>query len=85
MTDQFVPRNVRFNDLPYMNGPEKISFEIMVKSGAQSIFGLAHCGAEGCEEYVPKDAKMFCSLGCYQKEQDDGGEAEEEETPWGMD
>ena len=71
---------IRFNpEVPWMNALERKQF-----STERSVFKMAPCEAEECEDYVPKGVKRFCSQACYEKEEGHGNEEDTEEEGWSV-
>jgi hypothetical protein len=75
---------LRFNDLPYMTGPERGEFSRLRTGGAVTVFGVATCAADGCDQEVPHKTKLYCSKACWHKEEGRVDE-KEEETSGSMD
>jgi hypothetical protein len=69
---------LRFNDKPYMTAPERGEFKRLRDGGAVTVFGVQICAADGCENEVPRDVKLYCSQACWQKEEGRTDEKEEE-------
>lgn len=61
----------RFGKTEYLTSSEKTVFLKLVESGAISFFDLGRCRCIGCESYVPKGIKKYCSYECYKKENGD--------------
>lgn len=69
---------LRFNGAPYMSAPERGEFTRLRQGGAVTVFGVATCAADGCDNEVPRDVKLYCSRACWHKEEGADDEKEEE-------
>lgn len=59
-------------ELPYMTAIEMRMFKSGVEQGAISIYRVARCVCDGCDEYILK-GKCYCSEDCFQKSEDYDG------------
>lgn len=73
---------ITFDDKPYMSVSEKGEFKRFCDAGAVTVFGTAICAANGCENSVPRNKKLYCCEQCWRKEE---GHEQEEETRGSVD
>lgn len=76
---------ISFNDKPYMSVSERGEFKRFCDTGAVTVFGVAICAAEGCDNDVPRGTKLYCSETCWQKEEGHAEQEKEEEASGSMD
>jgi hypothetical protein len=69
-----------FSDKPYMSVSERGEFKRFRDTGVVTVFGIAICAAEGCNNDVPRGKKLYCSEACWQKEEGRADGKDEEET-----
>lgn len=67
-----------FNNKPYLTSSDSKYFSQMMKDGRATIFNISKCQCEGCEKYVPKGVKKYCSKTCFEKEEGYNEETNEE-------
>lgn len=79
----------RFNDKPFLTLSESKVFSRMMNDGTATVFNISQCQAEGCDKYVPKGVKRYCSQTCFLKEEGSDEETDEEtnteEETWSVD
>lgn len=76
---------LRFSDTLYMSQAERGEFKRFREGGVVTVFGVATCAADGCDNEVPRVVKLYCSLACWRKEEGRADEEEKEETTGSMD
>lgn len=76
---------LKFGDTPYMTSPERGEFRRLRDGGVVTLFGVALCAAEGCDNEVPVNVKLYCSEACWRKEEGPTTDEKEEEASGSMD
>lgn len=72
--------SVLFSEGPFLTETERAEFKRLRGIGTVTIFNVAECAAQGCDNEVPRNAKLFCSKACWLKEEGPTHEKEEDET-----
>jgi hypothetical protein len=79
----------RFSDKPYLTLSESKVFSKMMNDGRVTIFNTSMCQSEGCNNYIPKGVKRYCSQTCFMKEEgcdeENDEETNAEEETWSVD
>lgn len=70
----------RFNDKPYLTLSESKVFSQMMNDGRVTVFNTSVCQANGCDKYIPKGIKRFCSKTCFIKEEGSNEEEADEKN-----
>lgn len=74
---------LKFGDAPFLTSPERGEFRRLRDGGVVTLFGVALCAADGCDNEVPRGVKVYCSEACWRKEE--GPNEKEEEASGSMD